>query len=106
MYLGVAVHAASTLGDGGTIPPTQTVGGRRLTGQRGLHWRMRRMARLAKERRPHLQHAFYGGAMRVMANRAVFTDRLVFMHERPALLHMAGVAGFIYAIALHEFGAD
>jgi len=44
--------------------------------------------------------------MRVMADRAVFTDRLVVMHERPAFLHMAGVAGFIHAIALHEFGTD
>ena len=67
---------------------------------------MRCMARLAQERRPHLQHAFSGGAMRVMADRAVFTDRLVVMHERPALLHMAGVAGFIDAIAFHEFGTD
>ena len=44
--------------------------------------------------------------MRVMADRAVLADRLVFLYERPALLHMAGVAGFIHAIALHEFWTD
>lgn len=44
--------------------------------------------------------------MRVMAGGAVFADRLMLMHKRPALLHMTGVANFIYAIAFHEFGAD
>ena len=44
--------------------------------------------------------------MRVMADRAVFTDGLVVLHERPAFFHMAGVAGFIHAIAFHELWTD
>ena len=67
---------------------------------------MRRMARLAQERRTHLQQAFGAGSMRVMACRAIFTDRLVCIHKRAAFLHMAGVADVIYAIALHEFRTD
>jgi hypothetical protein len=62
------------------------------------------MARLAQERRTHLQHAFRCGSMRVVTYRTIFTDGLVVMYERPAFLHMAGVAGFIHAIAFHEFG--
>ena len=63
---------------------------------------MRRVARLAQERRTHLQHAFCGSAMRVVAGRAVLADGLMLMHERSAFLHMAGVTGFVYAIAFHE----
>jgi len=77
-----------------------------LTGQLNDLPSMRRMALVAQERRPHLQHGFYRGAMRVMAVRAVFGDRLVGVHERPAFFHMAGVAGFVHAIALHEFRPD
>jgi len=44
--------------------------------------------------------------MRVMADRAVLADRLVVLDERAALFHMTGVAGFIHAIAFHEFGSD
>jgi hypothetical protein len=62
------------------------------------------MARLTQERRTHLQHAFRGGSMRVVTYRTVFADGLVVMYERPAFFHMAGVAGFIHAIAFHEFG--
>jgi len=67
---------------------------------------MRRVASVTEERRPHLQHAFCSGAMRIVAYRAVIIDRLVVMHKRPAFLHVAGVAGLIHAIAFHEFGPD
>src|SRR6185295_14939193 len=40
-----------------------------------------------------------GRAVRVMADHAVFLDRLMGAHERPALLHVAGVAGLVDAVA-------
>ena len=44
--------------------------------------------------------------MRVMAVGTVVIDRLMVMHEGAAFLHVAGIAGFVYAIALHEFRTD
>lgn len=67
---------------------------------------MRSVALLAQERYAHLKHGIGSGAVRVVANRAIFGHRLVVMHERPALLHMAGVAGIVDAIALHHLWSD
>jgi len=66
---------------------------------------MRRVACVAQEWRPHLQHAFCSSAMRIMAVRAVLIDRLMVMYERTAFLHVAGIAGIDHAIALHQFWA-
>ena len=44
--------------------------------------------------------------MRVMAVRTVLGDRLMGVYERTALLHVAGVAGLVHAIALHELRPD
>ena len=63
------------------------------------------VARVAQEGRPHLEHAFCGGAMRIVAIAAVFIDGLVVVHKGPAFFHMAGVAGVVYAVALHQLGA-
>lgn len=63
------------------------------------------MALVAQEWRARLEQVFCGGAMRVMADRAVFGDGLVVVDERSAFLHVAGVAGCIHAIALHQFGS-
>lgn len=101
MYLRVAVQTTPTLQDRGTVPASD-LGCRCLARQQRLNGSMRRMAGLAKIRRPHLEHAFRSGAMRVMAVRAVVIDRFVAMHERPTLFHVAGVTGFNHAITLHE----
>ena len=67
---------------------------------------MRRMALVAQERRSRLQHAFHGGAVRVVAVRAVFSDRFVGMDERSALFHVTGEASLHHAIAFHEFRSN
>src|SRR5438270_9982446 len=55
----------------------------------------RLMALLAEERRARLQKVVVVRAVRVVAEHAVFLDRLVRAHERPALLHVTGVAGLV-----------
>ena len=67
---------------------------------------MRRVAAITQEWRAHLQHAFSCCTMRVMAIGAVIIHGFVAVHKGPAFFHVAGVAGFIDAIALHEFGAN
>ena len=62
----------------------------------------RLMALLAKVRRPHLEKIGNGRAMRVVANRAVLLHRRVVPDVRPALLHVAGVAGFVDAVSDHQ----
>src|SRR6185295_606055 len=59
----------------------------------------RLVAALAEERRAGLEQAVVHRAVRVMADHAVFLDRLMGAHERPALLHVAGVAGLVDAVA-------
>lgn len=61
---------------------------------------------LAQEGRPALQQASGGRTVGVVANRAVFVNRLMVAHEGPTFFHMAGVAGFHHAIALHKAGAS
>lgn len=39
-----------------------------------------------------------------MADGTIFGDRFVAMYERSAFFHMAGVAGGIHAVALHQLG--
>src|SRR5512134_3520118 len=61
------------------------------------------MALLAHPWRAHLEQVVVHGAMRVVADRAVLLYRLVRAHERPALLHVAGVAGVVDAVAHQVF---
>src|SRR6185312_183552 len=65
---------------------------------------VRRVALVAEERRTRLQHVLGGRAVRVVAVRAVLAHRLVVVHERAALLHVARVAGVVDGVALHERG--
>ena len=58
---------------------------------------------LAEERRAHLEQVVVHGAVRVVADRAVLLHRLVGAHERPALLHVARVAGVVDAVAHQRF---
>src|SRR6185436_17827882 len=59
----------------------------------------RLVAGLAEERRAHLEQVDVHRAVRVVADRAVLLHRLVGAHERPALLHVAAVAGLVDAVA-------
>src|SRR5436190_20737305 len=59
----------------------------------------RLVAALAQERRAHLEQVVVHRAVRVVAGRAVLLHRLVRAHERPALLHVARVAGVVDAVA-------
>ena len=61
---------------------------------------------LTQKRRTHLQHGGVDGSMRVVADGAVLGDRLVRAQERTALVHMAGVAGVVDAVADHQVRAD
>jgi len=65
---------------------------------------MTTVALIADERRTSLEQVVGNGAVRLMTIGAVVGDRLVVMHERTTLFHVAGVAGFDHAIALHELG--
>ena len=71
-----------------------TSGGQRcdLTGVTGMA-----VAFLAEERGPRLEQVEDRRAMAAMADGAVFRHRLVVMHERSALLHVALVAGLVDA---------
>ena len=62
----------------------------------------RLMALLAQERRTRPQQIRRGGAVRVVANRAVFGHRLMRTHKRAALLHVAGIASVVHAVAHHQ----
>ncbi len=103
MHLCVAVHATPTLGDRGPIPPARI--GDRTGCRRRLYRAVWGVAGLAQERWPALQHAGRRCAMGVMADGAILVHRLVAVHEGAALFHVAGVAGFRDAIALHQAGA-
>jgi len=59
------------------------------------------MAILAQERRTRLEQTGDRRAMRLVANGAVFSHRLVVVHEGPALLHVALVAGLDNAVPFH-----
>src|SRR5262245_26870782 len=81
--IGVAIHAAAGKRVGAGTGASErgdvaTVAGRLV-------------ARLAEHGLANLQQVRRGRAVRVMADRAVFLNRLVRAHERPALLHVAGV---------------
>lgn len=52
---------------------------------------------LAQEGRPRLEQAADIGAMRVMADAAVFRHWLVVVHKRTTLFHVAGIAGVVGA---------
>lgn len=67
---------------------------------------MRGVAALAQEGWPALQQTSVGRAMRVMAIAAILINRLVVMHKGTTLLHVAGVAGVHYAVALHQARAN
>ena len=68
-------------------------------------WQTRSLARVAgvlvafltQERRTRLKQIGNGGPVWVVADRAVLGHRLVVVHERSALFHVAGVAGFVDA---------
>src|SRR6185503_6325609 len=95
MDVGMAVHAAA--GDGAGQSAAGGAAARqcaRLTAVARVA-----MAFLAEERRARLQQAGDGGAVRLVADAAVFLHRWMAVHERPALLHVAGVAGLGRAIA-------
>ncbi len=62
----------------------------------------RLVALLAQERRALPEEVRGGRAVRVVADRAVLLHRLVRAHERPALLHVAGVAGVVHVVAHHH----
>src|SRR5688572_24253851 len=93
--VGVAVHAAAA------DRAEQAGAGGASVGQRGGLARMAgvAVALLAKERRTCFQQAGDGGAMRLVADRAVFLHRRMVVQERPALLHVAGKAGLGDAVA-------
>ena len=63
------------------------------------------VATVAQEWRARFQQRFCGRAVRVVAVGAVFIHRLMVMHKRATLFHVAGVAGLNHTIALHEAGA-
>src|SRR5215831_8790444 len=66
----------------------------------------RLVAFLAQERRAHLEQVGVRRAVRVVAQRAVLLHGLVRAHERPALLHVAHVAGVVDVVAHHHARAD
>ena len=110
MDIGVAVEATPTLRvvDTALSPRVRTKERWRLTLSHQLRQipAVRRMAGVAQERWPHFQHAVGDGAMRVMANGAVFGNRLVVVDERSAFLGMALVAGLDHAVSFHELWSD
>ena len=59
---------------------------------------------LTQVRWPVLQQIRHDGPVRVVADRAVFRNRLVVVHERSALFHVARVTGLVDAVALELFG--
>ena len=67
---------------------------------------MGRVALVAQHGSAHLQQVFGGGAVGVVAVGAVVADRLMVVHEGAALFHVAGVAGLIDAVALHQLGTN
>ena len=60
---------------------------------------------LTEEWRPLLKQIRYVRSMRVMADRTILRDRKVIPEERPALLHVTGVAGLHHTVLLHQLGA-
>src|SRR5690349_23112590 len=63
----------------------------------------RLVALLAEERRARLQQVVVVRAVRVVAQHAVLLHRLVRAHERPALLHVAGIAGLVDRVLDERF---
>src|SRR5688572_5802378 len=97
MDVRVAIHAAPR--DGAECGAAGGAAGRQLA-------RLARVAGvavafLAQEWRARLQQAGDGRAVRLVADRAVLLHRRMVMHERAALLHVAGEAGLVHAVA-HE----
>src|SRR5687767_8841230 len=87
--VGMAIHAAAA-------HRAEQAGARGAAArQRGGLARMAgvAVALLAEERRPLLQQAGDGGAVRLVADRAVLLHRRVVVHERAALFHVAGETG-------------
>src|SRR6185436_12325238 len=93
--VGMAVHAAAA------DRAEQAGAGGAAVRQRGGLARMAgvAVALLAQERRARLEQAGDRGAMRLMADRAVFLHRRMVVQERSALLHVAGEAGLGNAVA-------
>src|SRR5688572_24712845 len=84
--VGVAVEAAAR-------HAAEVRGARSASG--GQLARLRRVAVdtvafLAQERRSRLEQVGDGGAVRLVADGAVLLHRRMVVHERPALLHVAG----------------
>ena len=102
----MAVHATSSLRNHYAVIHIRKCRRGSLPGQQGLLTSMRRMTALAQERCTHLQQAFCRCSMWIVTVGAVIIDRFVTMHKGTAFFHMAGVAGFIDAIALHEFRSN
>lgn len=67
---------------------------------------MRRVALVAQEGRPQLEHAVGYGAVWVVADGTVFGHGAMVVHERPTLLRVALVTGVHHAIALHQRAPD
>jgi len=114
MNLRVAIQAASAL-----EVVDAALAGRRVTERRpriraGLTLScqlrylcaVRRVTVMAEEWRTHLEHALVDGAMRIVANRAIFGHRVMLVNERPALFHVTLVASLDDAVALHQLRAD
>jgi hypothetical protein len=101
----MAVQTASSLGIQDTVLAASGGGGQIAVSRQLQHLAaMRGMALVAKHGRTHLEHRIGGGAVRVVAVRAVILHRRMVMHEGAALFHVAHVAGLIDAIALQLLG--
>src|SRR5262245_16755301 len=101
MDVGVAVRATAGQ-DHRPAGPGARPGDRR--GRAAVAGRL--VALLAQVGQAHAQQARVGAAMRVVADRAVLLHRRVVAHERPALLHVAGVTGVADRVAHHHRWPD
>ena len=63
---------------------------------------VRGVALMTEHRRTRNEHRCDRAAVRVVAVRTVLRHRLVPVHERPALLGVAGVAGVVRAVAIDQ----
>ena len=93
MNIGMAIQAPASQRIGASARASQGGGVAAMAG-----WLV---ALLTQEWRPRLEQVGCGGAVRVVADRAIFRDRLMGSHERATFFHVAGVAGVIYAIPHH-----
>lgn len=77
-----------------TLPAGNIRSGRIVTGMGAV------VALITQERRTGFEHRRHIGAVRVMAAGAVFSNRLMFPQEGPALIGMALVAGLVDRVFL------